>query len=280
MSDLIFNTEASQRMSMQDLKNKVPYAFLSAPSRAVSDKYVHMPTSQVVEDLGTLGWHPVDAKQTATKQGKKSKYSKHMIAFRNDDIMIKGKNGDDAFPQIILTNSHDGMSSFKFMVGIYRLVCSNGLVVADEEFANFSIRHRGYTFDELQQVVAKVIEEVPNKVEVMNKMTAKELTKAEQNDLALNALLLRRGIAPGSEKAKKSEYDQETIDDILEPLRTQDQGKDLWTIFNIIQEKMIRGGFTASLNGKKARKVKSLRSFKSDLKLNQELFKLAASMAE
>jgi hypothetical protein len=278
MSDLIFNhNAAAQPMSMQELKNKVPYAFLSAPSRSVSDKYVHLPTSRVVEDLQKLGWYPVQAQQTATKQ---ANYSKHMIAFRNDDIMIKGKNGDDAFPQIILTNSHDGLSAFKFMVGIYRLVCSNGLVVADEEFANFRIRHRGYSFEELQEVVAKVIEEVPRKVEVMNKMTAKELTKKEQEELALKALLLRRGIAPGSEKAKKTEYDQETLDDILEPTRSQDAGDNLWVVFNRVQEKMIRGGFTAALTGKKARKVKSLRSFQTDIKLNQELFKLASSMAE
>ena len=281
MSDLIFNNNATaQPLSMQELKNKVPYAFLSAPSRTVSDKYIHLPTSKVVEDLAKLGWLPVDAKQTAKKQGKKSKYSKHMIAFRNEDIMIKGKDGDNAFPQIILTNSHDGLSAFKFMVGIYRLVCSNGLVVADEEFANFKIRHRGYSFEELQEVVAKVIEEVPRKVEVMNKMTAKELTKKEQEELALKALLLRRGIAPGSDKAKKTEYDQETLDDILEPIRPQDEGSNLWVVFNRVQEKMIRGGFTAALTGKKARKVKSLRSFQTDIKLNQELFKLATTMAE
>ena len=279
MSDLIFNnTATAKELTMQELKNKVPYAFLSTPSRAVSDKYIHLPTSRVVEDLSKLGWVPVEAKQTATKQGKKSNYSKHMIAFRNPDIMIKGKNGDDAFPQIILTNSHDGLSSFKFMVGIYRMVCSNGLVVADEEFANFNIRHRGYTFEELQTVVAQVVEEVPRKVEVMNKMNAKELTKAEQETLALNALLLRKGIKLGSEEAKGIEYDQDTLDEILEVTRPADEGSNLWVVFNRVQEKLIKGGFSAALKGSKVRKVKSIKSFQTDIKLNQELFKLATSM--
>tara|TARA_R110000803_G_scaffold18998_6_gene50240 strand:+ start:10385 stop:11230 length:846 start_codon:yes stop_codon:yes gene_type:complete len=279
MSDLIFNnTATAKELTMQELKNKVPYAFLSTPSRAVSDKYIHLPTSRVVEDLSKLGWVPVEAKQTATKQGKKSNYSKHMIAFRNPDIMIKGKNGDDAFPQIILTNSHDGLSSFKFMVGIYRMVCSNGLVVADEEFANFNIRHRGYTFEELQTVVAQVVEEVPRKVEVMNKMNAKELTKAEQETLALNALLLRKGIKLGSEEAKGIEYDQDTLDEILEVTRPADEGDNLWVVFNRVQEKLIKGGFSAALRGSKVRKVKSIKSFQTDIKLNQELFKLATSM--
>jgi hypothetical protein len=52
--------------------------------------------------------------------------------------------------ELFLTNSHDGFNSFQFRVGIYRLVCSNGLVVADEEFSAFRIRHKGYTFAELR----------------------------------------------------------------------------------------------------------------------------------
>ena len=47
------------------------------------------------------------------------------------DIMITGKDGDDAYPQILLTNSRDGKAAFNFRVGIFRLVCSNGLVVSD-----------------------------------------------------------------------------------------------------------------------------------------------------
>ena len=50
-------------------------------------------------------------------------------------------------PQIILTNSHDGFNSFKFMLGIFRLVCSNGLVVCDNQMVNMTIRHINYTFD-------------------------------------------------------------------------------------------------------------------------------------
>ena len=63
-----------------------------------------------------------------------------MITFQNPDIMIKGKDGDDAYPRIIMTNSHDGFNAFQFKVGIYRLVCSNGLVVADEEFSDFKLK--------------------------------------------------------------------------------------------------------------------------------------------
>lgn len=127
-------------------------------------------------------------------RGKDTIFSKHMISFQNPDIMIKGKEGDDAFPRIIMTNSHDGFNAFQFKVGIFRLVCSNGLVIADEEFSDFKIRHKGYTFDELRNVVNQAVKDLPNKVEVLNKMKAKELTQDEMNKLALDAMLIVSGL--------------------------------------------------------------------------------------
>jgi secreted PhoX family phosphatase len=168
-----------------------------------------------------------------------------MVSFQNPEIKITSKNGDDAFPRIILTNSHDGMQAFKFSVGIYRLVCSNGLVVADEEFSDFKIKHKGYTFAELRNVVTQAVEDLPNRVEVMNKMQDKILTQDEKNKLALDAMLVRAGIEPGSDKAKKFNYDEETIIDILDPKRKEDEGDDLWKVFNVIQEKITQGDFHA-----------------------------------
>ena len=54
--------------------------------------------------------------------------------------MIKGKDGDDAFPQILLTNSSDGKNAFTFKAGLFRLVCENGLVISTQDFADLKIR--------------------------------------------------------------------------------------------------------------------------------------------
>ena len=201
-----------------------------------------------------------------------------MISFQNPNIKITSKDGDDAFPRIIMTNSHDGLQAFKFSVGIFRLVCSNGLVVADEKFSEFKIRHKGYTFAELRDVVAQAVKDLPNKVEVLNKMRNKILTQDEKQKLALDALLIRAGITPDSDKAKEFEYDQETIQDILEPKRKEDQGDDLWKTFNVIQEKITQGEFHAALKGAKVRKVRKIKSFEKDLQVNKELFKLATAL--
>jgi hypothetical protein len=91
-------------------------------------------------------------------------------------------------------------------------------------------------------------------------------------------MLIRAGIKPNSDKAKEFEYDAETIEDILEPKRDEDKGDDLWRVFNVVQEKITQGDFHAALTGAKVRKVRKIKSFEKDLKVNKELFKLATAL--
>ena len=275
MDMMISNNSADQVMTIDQLKKEVPFAFLDAPTRKVSSKYVHVPTSRVIEDLMSMGWQPVQAAQRRGRAGKTSVFSKHMIKFQNPNLIIKGNDGDDVFPQIILTNSHDGTQSFKFMMGLYRLVCSNGLVIADEEFASFKIRHMGYSFEDLQQLITNAVEELPKKVEVINTMKNIELTEKQQKDLAFKAFLLRQGIALESEQAKEVKISDEVLENILETQRSEDAGNDLWVTFNRVQEAITQGGFQGALQGAKIRKVRKIKSFEKDLKLNQQLFDLA-----
>ena len=280
MADLVqnFNKGLDSYLTKDQLKELCPVAFKDAPTNPkVTDKYLFVNTETIVDDLDKLGWKPVSAAMRKSR-GKDTIFSKHMVTFQNPEIKITSKDGDNAFPRIILTNSHDGLQAFKFSVGIFRLVCSNGLVVADEKFSDFKIRHKGYTFAELRDVVAQAVKDLPNKVEVLNKMRTKILTKDEKQKLALDAMLIRAGITPDSDKAKKFEYDEETIEDILEPKRNEDKGDDLWRVFNVVQEKITQGDFHAALTGAKVRKVRKIKSFEKDLKVNKELFKLATAL--
>ena len=280
MSDLMssFNKGLDTYLSKDQIRELAPLVFAEAPTNPdVSNKYLFVNTETIIDDLDKLGWKPVTVAQRKSR-GSNTIFSKHMVSFQNPEIKITSKNGDDAFPRIILTNSHDGIQAFKFSVGIYRLVCSNGLVVADEEFSDFKIKHKGYTFAELRNVVTQAVEDLPNRVEVMNKMQDKILTQEEKNKLALDAMLVRAGIEPGSDKAKKFNYDDETIVDILDPKRKEDEGDDLWKVFNVIQEKITQGDFHAALTGAKVRKVRKIASFEKDIKVNKELFKLATAL--
>jgi len=259
-------------LTKDQIKNSTPLVFADAPTNPdVSSKYLFVNTETIIDDLEKLGWLPVQAAQRKSRKEGGTIFSKHMVAFQNPDIKITSADGDDAYPRILLTNSHDGMQAFKFSVGIFRLVCSNGLVIADEQFSDFKIKHKGYTFGELRNVVRQAVEDLPNRVQVMNNMKNRILTEDEKRKMALDAMLIRAGV-------KELQYDEETITDILDPKRDADKGDDLWRVFNVIQEKITQGDFHAALTGAKVRKVRKIKSFEKDMKVNKELFKLATAL--
>ncbi len=274
MSDVMLNfgKGLDGYLTKDQIRNSSPLVFADAPTNPdVSNKYLFVNTETIIDDLDKLGWKPVQAAQRKARKKEGTIFSKHMVAFQNPDIKITSQDGDDAYPRILLTNSHDGMQAFKFSVGIFRLVCSNGLVVADEQFSDFKIKHKGYTFAELRNVVRKAVEDLPNRVQVMNDMKNRILTEDEKRKMALDAMLIRAGV-------KELQYDQETITDILDPKRDADKGNDLWRVFNVIQEKITQGDFHAALTGAKVRKVRKIKSFEKDMKINKELFKLATAL--
>lgn len=247
----------SKFYSLDEIKQIAPSVFTTEKASYLTDKYVQTPTSRVVEDLMNLGWQVTKVQEVKTKKNKG--FQKHIVVFRHPDIMIKGKKGDDSFPQILLTNSHDGKAAFNFRVGIFRLVCSNGLVIADADFNNVSIRHINYTFEYLQSKVNEVIEKLPGLVKKINLFKSIKLTDEQMVDFANKAANLRTKIRVNALE-------------LLESTRKEDEGSDLWVVYNRIQEKILGGSYRA---GK--RKARSVKSFQKDIEINEKLFELADS---
>lgn len=275
---LQFNSDnlANKFMTTEELRKVCPMAFHTAPTNpAVSGRYIQANTATVIEDLAKLGWYPVQAKQCRNKKGSSGVRSFHMVAFQNPEIKIvknldNGEQVVDCYPRIILTNSHDGFNAFKFMVGMFRLVCSNGLVCG-ESLADMSIRHMNYDFEELRKIVATAIEQVPNIVATMNKMREIEVTEEQKIAMATEVVKIRKGV----ESTEQIEVEQAVIDEILTPVRAEDNSNDLWTLFNVCQEKMIKGGYNAPTRKSRSRRQKAITSIKKDMEYNQRLWQTA-----
>ena len=262
-------------MTMNEVKAACPYAFAEAPTNpGVSGKYIQANTETVIEDLAKLGWYPVVAKQCRAKKGSKGIRSFHMVAMESDDprTNIYGMGGElEAKVRIIIQNSHDGFNSFRFMVGVYRFVCENGVVVADAQFADFSIRHINYSFEELRGIVAKVIDTVPGIINKMNVMNQTVLTDEQKREMAVETYKIRKG----ANEEDKVKVDEPTIVELLSPVRSEDAGNTLWNVFNVLQEKMIKGGFSATGKNGHARKQRPITSIKKDTEFNQRLWAIA-----
>lgn len=275
------NSLSTDFLSMDDLRKACPAAFKTSPTNPdVSQRYVQASTATVIEDLAKLGWYPTEAKQCRPKKGSKGIRSFHMIALQNPNVKISKivKNSDgtsteiiDSYPRIILTNSHDGFNSFKFIIGLVRLICSNGLVLCSDEFANLSIRHINYTFETLRTVVTDIVEKVPYVVSTMNDMKNTILSNENKKELATAVVKIRKEMDDNQQIA----LDEATIMDILMPVREEDKGDDLWTVFNVCQEKMIKGGFHSVGKNNKLRKQRGITSIKKDIEYNQQLWNLA-----
>ena len=262
-------------MTNEQVMTVCPYAFAEDPTNpAVSGKYVHANTATVISDMEKLGWYPVEAKQCRQKKGSKGIRSFHMVVMESNDVKtnILGADGNvEAKVRIIIQNSHDGFNSFRFMMGVYRFVCSNGMVVADAQFADFSIRHINYSFDELRGIVAQVMDKVPATIDKMNAMSTTILTDEQKHQMAVETYKIRKGYAAEDD----INVDDQTVEDLLTPVRAEDEGNTLWNVFNVLQEKMIKGSFMAPGKNGKNRKQRPITSIKKDLDYNERLWAVA-----
>lgn len=267
------NNNLSCAMTKDDLLKVCPMAFKEIPTNPkVSKHYVHANTETIIDDLAKLGWYPVDAKQCRAKKGSAGIRSFHMVAFQNPNVTITKGDDIECYPRIILTNSHDGFNSFKFMVGLFRLVCSNGLVVATDQMVDMKIRHMNYDFEELRKMVAQAIEQVKIQANIMTEMNGVTLNDTQKAKLAESAIRIRKGIPSG----EKYEIKSESIEQMLEPMRDADKGDSLWNVFNVIQEHMMQGGYSLqNANGTKMRKQRPVKSVVKTLDFNKELFREA-----
>ena len=270
------NGLATKFLSLDELKAACPVAFTEKPTNPnVSERYKLTNTEDIVNALAKEGWYPVQAKQCRAKKNSKGVRSFHMIAFQNpkvgiDKIYDDGTRVPDTFPRIILTNSHDGYNSFKFMVGLFRLVCSNGLCISDGEFERISVRHT-YDTEFIKVVVEAAVKRVPEIAATMTTMKHTEVTEEQKAELATEVMKIRKGV----EEDEKFDIDEATIMEILNPVREADNSDDLWTVFNICQEKMIKGGFFTVGKNDKVRKQRAITSVKKDLEYNRRLWDFA-----
>ena len=262
----MLDLQKTQFLTKEQIREIAPSIFTSKGSSDTSDKYTHIPTDQIISDMELLGWGVVDAKQV--KARKNQGFQKHLLVFRNNEVVITGDDGDTVFPQILLTNSHDGKNAFSFQAGLFRMVCENGLVVSTKDFAKISIRHMGHDFETLQETIKGMVEQLPLTVDSMNKLRETELSQEVALEFARKAVEVRFG-----DKTDTNNI-QVDLEELLTPTRVEDKGNDLWSIFNVVQEKIMDGGFNYTF-GSKVRKTRRIKNFKQDMELNSKLFDLA-----
>ena len=203
-----------------------------------SKRYVFVSSQQVKEFMFSLGW--VQSHITGPKSKKHPDTCPHTMHFRNPDLEIsKRLEVGGLRPEVLITNSHNGQSAFKFHLGLFRLVCSNGLVVADKSIENFRVRHFSIDFDTIKQYMTAVTSRMPEMMSNINTFKGIIMNSAQQTDFATRAMLLRNDKQIDSISGR---LDMRTFSSIYHPnelltiQRGGDESNDLFTVFNRIQE--------------------------------------------
>ena len=268
----MLNLNSEKFLSKKQINDVASSVFTNRPSSEVTDKYTFISTEKVIDDMEVLGWKVSDAKEVKARTKATIGFQKHLLVFRNNDVVINGEDGDTVFPQILLTNSHDGKNSFQFTAGLFRMICENGLVIADTEFEDVRMRHMGYTFEDLQVLIKDMVEKLPLTVESMNKMKLVELEGEQVLELAKSLLDIR---VEGTDNT----YDSSAIEEVLETQRKKDEGVGLWEVFNRVQENIIEGNFHYKTKSGKVRQARIIKNFKQDIDLNRNMFAKAMEYA-
>jgi uncharacterized protein DUF932 len=268
-SDYFPKSRGAVALSDEELRRCAQSIFATQPIDTVSNRYSFLPTSSVLRGMRENGWLPVRAEQQSVRIEARRGFQKHLIRFaRSEQLGSWEKN--QVRPEVVLLNSHDKSSAYQLHCGLFRLVCSNGMVVADATFQRISIKHSGFNPDSVIEASFEVLSAVPD---IMNKVQLFQdriLTDAERLALATGAATYRW------EDLNKAPVSPSTL---LNPRRFGDGARDLWTTLNTIQENLVRGGqrdySRRRPDGSRMPKSRAIKGIDEDIKLNKALWHMA-----
>jgi hypothetical protein len=264
---------------LERIKELAPSAFRESKQGAavgVSSKYQFMTTSEIIDGLGKMGWNVHSAQQPKTKKDPET--AKHLLRFRHEHFGSLGVKGN--IPEILLINSHDRTTSLKFHVGIFRLICSNGLVVADKTFSKLQIRHMNTTFEEVKVAINTIVTGLPIVFDKIEKFESISLSDKQQLDFATKAITTRypEYINQKTNKIDTTKINEHfSLEDLLRVDRPEDSGNSVWCVYNRVQEKLIKGGFLHTGTTGKTKLARALTHIRTNTITNIKLWDLAES---
>ena len=216
----------------------------------VKQKEFYIPTLDVVEKFQNEGWQ---IKGVNEQRGKNRKISSNYIQLHHPDFAVKNSKGkDEAYTSITISNSCNGAKPLQMSLGIFRQVCTNGLVAFDRHGETENIKHIAINARDLDRFITPMNNKVNKLLTEVSEMKHRGLSIEDMRKLATEAASLRY-----------ANLDDINIDDLLIVNRVEDESNDLWTVFNRIQENLTH----------------DIVNLDEDIKLNQRLFALAETFA-
>jgi hypothetical protein len=216
----------------------------------IKQKEFYIPTLDVITKLQDEGWK---ISGVAEQRGKNRKILSNYVQLQHPDFAVKNNKGkDEAFTSITLSNSCNGNRPLQMSLGMFRQVCTNGLIKFDQHAETEKIRHIEVNARDLDRFVVSMNSKADKLLTEVNEMKHKGLSIEDMRKLAREAASLRY-----------TNLDEINIDDLFAVNRVEDESNDLWTVFNRIQENLTH----------------DVKNMSEDIRLNQQLFSLVENFA-
>ena len=255
----------------EQIQKVAPSVFATDSWSETSKRYRFIPTTTVLNKLRDKGYNVTNVQQSRTRIEGKGEFTKHLLRLRHDDYVNPVNVGDEV-PEIVLVNSHDRTSSYQIYLGIFRLVCTNGLIVASTKIESLKIRHSGsgHLNRQILRIADKVSSEAPKVFNRISEYKTIDLDQDQQIDFATKARdILKTTLDVQPER-------------LLRVRRYADRGNGtntLWNVSNIVQENIVRGGVLARNSQGNFRHTSQIKNIQNNVRVNRELWKLTDDIA-
>ncbi|MEA9585946.1 DUF932 domain-containing protein [Xanthomonas sp. WHRI 10064A] len=257
---------ADSPLSDDQIRAVAPSIFADEPHGSRSHRYAYIPTATVLSKLRAEGFEPFMVCQTRVRNEDRREFTKHLIRLRHASQI----NGAEA-QEIILVNSHDGTSSYQMLAGMYRFVCHNGLVCGDTA-ADIRVPHKGDVSGQVIEGAFKVLDGFDTVRASRDAMRALTLDEGEAQVFARSALALKYDDSDKPAPVAESQ--------LLSPRRFDDRRPDLWSVFNRVQENLVKGGLSARTANGRRQRTREVQGIDQNLRLNRALWMLADGLRQ
>jgi hypothetical protein len=237
----------------------------------VSNRYAYVNTGKVVHALADIGLRPYLCKASSTRIDEKRGFTKHMLRFRADNAQPLAGG---VYPEVVIVNSHDTGSSFRADLGLYRLICKNGLIANYGTIAAYRGIHIELSIEAVLAGVRRITEQFPRLAETVQRMQIQTLGEGQREAFAQAAALLRWDV-------DKLPFASSML---LRTRRSEDEAPTLWNVYNTIQENLLTGQHFSRYGrfynpGTGPRSTRAVGSIDVDMKLNGGLWAIASQFA-
>jgi hypothetical protein len=257
------------------MRSAAPTLFADGKHSSRSDKYSHIPTFEVLRGLAKEGFRPYEVRVGGSGDADKRAHTKHLIRLRSE----QAPRANGSIWELVLLNSHDGTSAYKLMSGFFRMVCSNGLITADE-LSEQRVPHKGDVVHKVIEGAYTVLNEGPRLIEQTREMAAITLTRPEQLAFAEAASELRWPSDPETGTSNVPVRPEQ----VIYARREEDRAPTLWNTFNVAEEALVNGGLNYSSRNARGtlvhRTARAVNGVDQNVGLNRALWILASRMRE